>query len=70
MVGTTIQGALAKGTTVCMLFPLPSLCHCLEYISTTSGRVNRCTKVWWVGGSGGLLLLAGLINPFSFSLKF
>ena len=29
MVGTTIQETLAKGTIVCMLFSLPSVCHCL-----------------------------------------
>ena len=29
MVGTTIRAALAEGTTVCMLFSLPSVCHYL-----------------------------------------
>ena len=65
MVGTTIRAALAKGKIVCMLLSLPSVCHCLSYFSTTLGRVIRCTKVRWVVGSGGSLLLAGLINPLS-----
>ena len=29
MVGTTIRAALVGGTTVCMLFSLPYVCHCL-----------------------------------------
>ena len=68
MVGTTIQAALAKGTTICMLFLLPFVCHCLQYSSTTLGRVIYCTKVWWVGGVQRVIVAGWtFINPFPFS---
>ena len=70
MVGTTIRAALAKGTIVCILFSLPFVCHCLQYFSTTLGRVIRCTKVRWVDGVQRVVVV-GRTNkpPFPFPSK-
>ena len=69
MVGTTVWSApLVKGKTVCMLFSLPSIYHCLQYISTTLGRVSR-TKVHWVGGVQRVVIVGWKIKtPFHFPL--